>query len=294
MTAGDFYRIEFRIQNSVQKYYLIREIFSDAKKFSASRLITSGTPPTRTEVNRCASLYGFDLELKCIAKAAKYRAESFSYDQYDDTDAVFELERFRLLLARRLQLSAEDYTAEYIASCTGVTFTSAEVSKLFADGTIPRGKTLPEVNLVQNIANAVKMRDGRLISVSRIYKLSSVLSANLDKALLSADLRPVLEKRTAEFSEKIKAGFYPFEQCLLLYSDLQEGIADEPVLLEEIYASLLAGFGYVLFPANAPSFEEAVSFVRSVNPILEREVRRLNEEMFRVKAGGKQKQLELF
>ena len=83
-TAGDFYRIEFRIQNSVQKYYLIREIFSDAKKFSASRLITSGTPPTRTEVNRCASLYGFELELKCIAKAAKYRAEAKMRDTGHD------------------------------------------------------------------------------------------------------------------------------------------------------------------------------------------------------------------
>ena len=294
MTAGDFYRIEFRIQNSVQKYYLIREIFSDSRKFSASRLITSGTPPTRTEINRCASLYGFELELKCIAKAAKYRAENFRYDQYDDSDAVFELERFRLLLSRRMQLAPEDYAAAYIASCTGVTFTADEIAKMLNAGVIPRGKTLSEVNLVQNLANAVKMRDGKPISLPRITKLHAILSANLKEEGLALELRAALEKRITEFQEKIKAGFYPFEQCVLFYQDMQDLMADETVFLEEIYASLLAGFGYILFPADAPSFEEAVSFVRSANPGLEREVRRFNEEKFRVKAGGKQKQLELF
>ena len=294
MTAGDFYRIEFRIQNSVQKYYLIREIFSDAKKFSASRLITSGTPPTRTEVNRCASLYGFELELKCIAKAAKYRAETFRYDQYDDADAVFELERFRLLLARRMQLSPEEYASAYLASIPEVTFEADEIAKMFSAGTIPRGKTLPEVNLVQNLFNAFRMRDGKPFTLSRLSKLHAVLSANLKDEALPAELRPALEKRIAEFTRKIKSGFYPLEQCILLYQDFAELLPNEPVLLTEVYASLLAGFGYLLFPADAPSFEEAVSFVRSANPGLEREVRRLNEEKFRVKAGGKQKQLELF
>ena len=294
MTAGDFYRIEFRIQNSVQKYYLIREIFSDAKKFSASRLITSGTPPTRTEINRCASLYGFELELKCIAKAAKYRAEEYKYDQYDDADAVVELERFRLLLARRMQLSPEEYVSAYIASIPEVTFDADEIARMFSAGTIPRGKTLSEVNLVQNLFNAFYQRDGKPVSVSRLYKQHAVLSANLGGKPLSPDLRPALEKRIAEFSRKIKSGFYPFEQCVLLYQDLSELLPEETVFLTEVYASLLAGFGYILFPADAPTFEEAVSFVRFANPGLEREVRRLNEEKFRVKAGGKQKQLELF
>jgi hypothetical protein len=116
MTAGDFYRIEFRIQNSVRKYYLIREIFTDSKKFSASRLITSGTPPTRRETDRCASLFGFDLELKCIAKAAKYRAESFRFEEEIDTDAVFEIERYRLLTARKQTV------AFYLEYCIGVYF----------------------------------------------------------------------------------------------------------------------------------------------------------------------------
>ncbi len=294
MTAGNFYRIEFRIQNSVQKYYLIREIFSDAKKFSASRLITSGTPPTRTEVNRCASLYGFELELKCIAKAAKYRAESFCYDQYDDTDAVFELERFRLLLARRMQLSTEEYAAAYIASIPEVTFEADEISKMFSTGIIPRGKTLSEVNLVQNLFNAFTMRNGKPLSLSRLCRLHAVLSANRESKPLSPEQKSLLEKRIAEFSKKIKSGFYPFEQCVLLYQDLTELLPEETVFLTEIYASLLAGHGYILFPADAQSFEEAVSFVRSANPGLEREVRRLNEEKFRVKAGGKQKQLDLF
>ena len=181
-----------------------------------------------------------------------------------------------------------------LIDCIKGGLTADEIAKVLNAGVIPRGKTLSEVNLVQNLANAVKMRDGKPISLPRITKLHAILSANLKEEGLAPELRAALEKRITEFQEKIKAGFYPFEQCVLFYQDMQDLMADETVFLEEIYASLLAGFGYILFPADAPSFEEAVSFVRSANPGLEREVRRFNEEKFRVKAGGKQKQLELF
>ncbi|HJJ54968.1 MAG TPA: hypothetical protein O0X50_02660, partial [Methanocorpusculum sp.] len=108
MTSSDLFRVEYREQNSVPKYYLVREIFSDSRKFSASRLITSGTPPAKAQISRCAALYGFDLELKCIAKAVKYRIEYFRYDLTDGGDALIELERYRLLQARKASLVTRD------------------------------------------------------------------------------------------------------------------------------------------------------------------------------------------
>ncbi len=293
MTAGDFYRIEFRIQNSVRKYYLIREIFTDSRKFSASRLITSGTPPTRRETDRCASLFGFDLELKCIAKAAKYRAESFRFEEADDTDAVFEIERYRLLTARKQQMKSADLFPDYAASHKAVTFDAEEISKMFEAGTIPRGKTLSEVNLVQNLKNAWNLRDCKMPSIHKIVKIHQALSANLGKEALTAEEKTAIEKQLRIFSEKIKDGFYPFEQCRIFYRSLME-ITGDDVFAGDIYHMLLSNFGYS-FPLNkAESFEDAVSFVEEENPGLEYDIRQLNESIFTVKAGGKQKQLELF
>lgn len=294
MTAGDFYRIEFRIQNSTRKYYLVREIFSDAKKFSASRLITSGTPPTRTETDRCASLYGFDLELKCITKAAKYRTALFRFDQTDDADAVFEMERFRLFSARKAQMNPADRVFSHIASCRDVTFTEDELTRLFSNGTIPQGKTLSAVNRVQNLRNAWQMRDGKMLTAAKLYKLHAVLSANLGVPKLEENLRPALEKLLRGFSGNIKAGFYPFEQCILFYQDLQNLIPDEELFTEEILSILLDSFGYPIPPAQAKTLDLAFSFAAAENPKLESEIRQLNAGLFKVKSGGKQKQLDLF
>ena len=294
MTAGDFYRIEFRIQNSIRKYYLVREIFSDARKFAATHLITSGTPPTRTEIDRCASIYGFELELKCITKAAKYRTARFLFDQTDDTDAVFELERFRLLTARKNQMKPADLFPAHGTSCTDVTFTEEEIAKLFSAGIIPRGKTLSEVNTVQNLKNAWQMRDGKMLTAAKLYKLHAVLSANLNRKPLDESLRPALEKLLKEFSGKIKDGFYPFEQCILLYQDLQHILPDEERFTEEVLCTLLSSFGYQIPAAYAKTFETAVDFAEQENPALEADIRQLNAALFTVKTGGKQKQLDLF
>ena len=293
MTAGDFYRIEFRIQNSVRKYYLIREIFTDSKKFSASRLITSGTPPTRRETDRCASLFGFDLELKCIAKAAKYRAESFRFEEKIDTDAVFEIERYRLLTARKQQMKSADIFPEYATSHKAVTFEAEDISKMLSAGTIPRGKTLSEVNLVQNIKNAWNLRDGKMPSIHKIVKIHQALSANLGKEALTAEQKTSIEKQLRIFFEKIKDGFYPFEQCKAFHRSLME-ITGDDVFSGDIYHMLLSNFGYSFPLDKAESFEDAVSFAEEENPGLEYDIRQLNESIFTVKTGGKQKQLELF
>ncbi|HJJ67363.1 MAG TPA: hypothetical protein O0W80_01940 [Methanocorpusculum sp.] len=293
MTAGDFYRIEFRIQNSVRKYYLIREIFTDSKKFSASRLITSGTPPTRRETDRCASLFGFELELKCIAKAAKYRSENFRFEEEGDTDAVFEIERFRLLQARKQQMKSADHFFEYAASHKAVTFEAEEISKMFSSGMIPRGKTLSEVNLVQNLKNAWEMRDGKMPSIHKIVKIHQALSANLGKEALTAEQKTSIEKQLRIFSEKIKDGFYPFEQCKIFYNYVKEITGDE-VFSGDIYHMLLSQFGYTFPLDKAEEFEDAVLFAEEENPALEYDIRQLNEAIFTVKTGGKQKQLELF
>lgn len=290
MAVGDLYRIDTREQNSVRKFYLIREICTDNRKFTASRLITSGTPPTRTEINRCASHYGFDLELKCVLKAAKFRVGHFRYDQYDDTDAFTAIEEYRLLQNRKELLTGENRIYEYIALSTGRTV--EEISRLFETGFIPRGIDLPGLNTVQNLYQVVKSRDRRPVTPQKIRRISAELTRFLEKdpVELPRDIPNLLKG----FYARIKDGFHPFEQCLLLYQDLKTVLPEEPVLTNELYANLLENYGYPFLPADAASWEETVSFVKDQNPLLEFDIRHLNETKFKVRAGGKQKQLDLF
>lgn len=292
MSTDGLYRIEFRVQNAVKKYYLVREIFSDSRKFAASRLIKSGMAPTRTEINRCASLYGFDLELSCVQKAARFRTEKFTFEEYDDSDAVFEVEKYRCLLARREALAPRSYEAAYIASCKDVTLSAAEIERMFSAGTIPRGKTLAEINLVQNLHNAFRMRNNRPLTVPQVYKIQAVLSANLSEMPLSQSLRRPLEKVLRSFYQNMKQGYHPFEQSVFLARELQALLPDEPLLVGELFARTAARAGYVFFPVPDFSWETAVSYAKGRNLSLELEVRHLNAERFRVRAGGKQKQLE--
>ncbi len=162
MSANELYRVEVRVQNGLKRYYLVREVNTDAKKFAATRMIKSGSKPTKSEISRCIALYGFDLEIKCMNKVAKFRAGKFSFERYADEDEYFELERFRYLLARRPPGDPEQETAVYISSAArtvDVVFTPAEVSRLFAAGEIPRGKRLSEINIIQNLKNAYQLRE---------------------------------------------------------------------------------------------------------------------------------------
>lgn len=295
MTSGDLFRVEFRVQNSVHKYYLVREIFSDAHKFSASRLITSGTPPAKAQINRCAALYGFDLELKCIAKASKYRIDRFRYDVTDGGDAVFELERHRLLLSRKFRfVSKERFIAEYIASAPGITISADEILQLFAEGKIPRSSTLSLINRVQNLHNAVAQRDGKVPSAAKLVRIYDTISANLNRPVLSPASKAELKKLISGFSARIRQGFYPFEQCVLFHDALCTLFPDDELFTCEVFASLLDAYGYYMNPRDVVSLDDAAAFAHAANPTLEQEVRHLNEQKFKVKAGGKQKRLEFF
>jgi len=293
--SSDLFRVEYREQNSVPKYYLVREIFSDSRKFSASRLITSGTPPVKAQISRCASLYGFDLELKCIAKAVKYRIEHFRYDLTDGGDAVAELERHRLLQSRKASLSTRDYyTAEFIAAAPGVDAPVDEISHMFSAGILPRGSTLQSVNYLQNIYTVLQQRENKPVTAVRVARIQRTLGQNLDFRELSNIQREAVDKLLISFYQRIREGFYPFEQCLLVYEGLMTIFPHDKLLVYMVYGELLENFNYRILPRDADGMEHALAFVHAANAELEREVRRLNEQKFRVKAGGKQKSLEFF
>ena len=295
MSANELYRVEVRLQNGLKRYYLVREVNTDAKKFAAARIIKSGSKPTKAEVSRCIALYGFDLEMKCMNKVAKFRAGKFTFERYADEDEYFELERFRYLLARRPPADPELETAAYIsaaAQTAGVIITPAEVSRLFAAGEIPRGKRLSEINILQNLRNAYQMREKNTHPTPRtVYRVRDVLSRNLDTVSLSADSKKILAELIASFNQKIKEKAHPFEQCFLFYEAFSASFPEEGLLGAELFSRMTAGFGYRI-PAG--TWAGTIRWVKQQNTDLEIEIRRSFDDLTKGKVGVRQKQLDFF
>ena len=295
MSANELYRVEVRIRNGLKRYYLVREVNTDAKKFAATRVIKSGTKPTKAEMSRTIALFGFDLEMKCMNKVAKFRAGKFTFEQYADEDEYFELERFRYLLARSPPGDPEREAAAYISAAArtaAVDFTPAEVSRLLSSGEIPRGKRLYDVNVVQNLHNAYRLHGKKeRLTPKTVYRLQKILYQNIDVAPLSSQSKKDLAVLISSFNRKIKENAHPFEQCFLFYEAFLAQFPEAGLLAFELFSRMTAGFGYRI-PAGG--WREMVAWVKNRNADLEFAVRRSFEEMTKGKIGVRQKQLDFF
>ena len=295
MSANELYRVEVRVQSGQKRYYLVREVNTDAKKFAATHLIKSGTKPTKVEITRCIGLYGFDLEMKCLTKVAKFRAKKYSFEKYTDDNEYFELERFRYLTGLQARRTIGPDMAAYIsetAYLAGAEFTPMEISRMLTTGEIPRGKLLSGVNIVQNLKNAYQARVKKeRLTPCRVLKLRSVLLQNLDIASFSPGEKKILAGFISSFNEKIKEKYYPFEQCVLFYEKFTESFPSEVLLAAELFPRMTIGFGY---PVIIGGWEEIIGWVKEQNTVLELDVRHYFSEMTKGKTGVRQKQLDFF
>ena len=295
MSANELYRVEVRIRNGLKRYYLVREVNTDAKKFAATRVIKSGTKPTKAEISRTIALFGFDLEMKCMNKVAKFRAGKFTFERYADDNEYFELEKFRYLLAR-CPLRDQDYeSAAYISAAArtaAVEFTPAEVSRLFSAGEIPRGKQLFDVNVVQNLHNAYRLHGKKeRLTPKTVYQLQNILYRNIDAAPLTPSSKKDLTALLSSFNQKINENAHPFEQCFLFYEAFSALFPEAGLLGFELFSRMTAGFGYRIPVGGWP---EMIAWVKTQNADLEFAVRRSFEEMTKGKIGVRQKQLDFF
>jgi len=295
MSVNEMYRVEVRVQTGLKRYYLVREVNTDAKKFAATHLIKSGTKPTKAEINRCIGHYGFDLEMKCLAKIVKFRAKRFSFEKYADDNEYIELERFRYLHMVKAHAKVDEDMATYISdtvSLADVIITPVEITKMFATGEIPRGKLLFDVNVVQNLKNAYLMRENKEhLTLGKAKYLHSVLVQNLDAVPFSAEDEMVLAGLITSFNLRIKEKYHPFEQCVLFYEKFSEAFPCEKLLGAEIFSRMTTSFGYPVFSGD---WDSIITWVTEQNAALELDVRHYFLEMSKGKAGVRQKQLDFF
>ena len=164
------YRIELSCtKKGTPKYYLVKEIKIGKRNVRARKYLTSGSPPSQKELESAQGNGIIDLELKLAEKAAKASSERYSAN-YLSKEQIEGIERLRylyksftnLLTANELQKYEEEFEINYIQGTTSIegnTLTVKEAYDLLINDIPPEGKTLREINEVQNFKRMVEYRD---------------------------------------------------------------------------------------------------------------------------------------
>lgn len=285
MNPKELYRAEKRIQNNQNKYYMVCEIFSASKKFTASRLIKSGISPSKSEIFRAFGIYGFDLHNRCIVKAAKYISKKTIFDRYADEDDCFELERYRFLteLSQKLDMDKTLFISKY----PKVNLSEDEISEMYRTGKIPRGKSLDDINLVQNIKKLNSIKISRKLSIKNVVKIRKVIYENLNcRELLEEDKKEISDA-VDEYVRKIQEGFCSAEQCFILAEKI-----DDPLLSSALFCMSAKSYGYNLPPYD--NWNDLISSVKQNSEFMEHRIRKIIEKEFGMVSGAKQKKLDIF
>ncbi len=322
------YRVEDRLQNGTRKYYLLREVNSNSRKFRAAKLIKCGTPPTDAEIARIVLLYGFDLEMKCCEKIADYRVKTFRYELNPNKNAYVQLERYRYLDMRYHDyLTPEEYRAHvreheyhYIhesVKTVGCTFTFPEVVQMLDTGKIPNEKFLRDVNEIQNIYACASLRNRhpRKVTVSLTLRLREMILEKIDTPeKLEPQMEEAIQQTLDRYYHRVGKGYHPFEQMIIWYQafhQLQPFKAGSKRVAREVVHYMAMANGYPLsFQTSAQVVDNASLFadldleknipeilskyMGDKLPELEMELRRRIHETWDLRGDKLQKQLDTF
>ncbi|MDV0443875.1 hypothetical protein [Methanorbis rubei] len=328
MKKDIYFRIEPRVQNSVVKYYLLREVNSDARKFRASKLIKAGVMPTDAEVSRSILMHGFDLEMKCCEKVASYRVQNFRYEHAADENAYLLLEKYRYLDLRyhdylnpeEIKDHIKDHEYHYVhqsAKTIGNTFTFSEVAAMLDTGKIPNGKFLRDVNEIQNLyaCSVLRNADTRKVTLALIQKLRNMILANIQTPeKLTRENEIAVQKQLTRFYKRVADGYHPAEQVFLWHREFRTlkpfQIGTRRVAREVVHYMILP-FGYPLaFQSSMQTigedgrvydrnFDKVIpelfeKYIGNRIPELEAELRKKINEKWDIQKNKLQKQLDLY
>ncbi|MDU9375443.1 hypothetical protein McpSp1_00150 [Methanocorpusculaceae archaeon Sp1] len=303
MKKDIYFRIEPRVQNGVVKYYLLREVNSDSRKFRASKLIKTGVMPTDAEISRTILLHGFELEMKCCEKVASYRVENFKYEHAVDGKAYFLLEKYRYLdlryhdylTAEEIKDHINDHEYHYIhesAKTNGNTFTFSEVATMLETGRVPNGKFLRDVNEIQNLHTCSVMRNAnpRKVTPSFIQRLRNTIVANIhEPEKLTRENEIAVQKQLTKCYKRIADGYHPAEQVFLWHREFRIlkpfRIGTRRVAREVVHYMILP-FGYPL------AFQSSMQTIGEDGRVYERDFDKIIPELFEKYIGNRIPELE--
>lgn len=328
MKKDIYYRVDRRVQNGVVKYYLMREVNSDSRKFRASKLIKAGTPPTDPEIARAILLYGFDLEMKCCEKVVAYRVKNFKYEYEVNEEAYYQLEKYRYLDLRYHDYLTDDEYRQHVkereyhyihesAKTVGCTFTYPEVVQMIETGKIPNGKYLRDVNEIQNLHQCVVLRNKnpRKVTLALVLQIRKMILRNLEEPEpISREKEIAIQKLLNTYYQKIQDGYHPVGQITYLHKyfrKLKPFRIGSKRTIREIVQYLLMPLGYPITSQSSLQMmqtsevleekREETNVPRIIEQYtgykiseLEDEIRRRITERWDLQRNKHQKQLDLY
>jgi len=177
------------------QFFLAKDVRIGEKKAKVTKYL--GTKePSLSELEKALIATAYELERKALEKRAELSASRYSFQPFDPDEGkviVHMLERFRFLHRSLKENLRQDELREmegslevrYVNGSTGIegnTLTLQETRLLLQEGLVPEGRTLREINEVQNFKVVRSFREGHRgrITLATINKLHSMIMANID------------------------------------------------------------------------------------------------------------------
>lgn len=176
-------------------FYLAKDVRIGSKKAKITKYLGS-EEPSLEELERLLVAAAYELEMKAVSKKAELSAARYPSLPFDDQDGaalIVLLEKFRFLHRSLQRHLRTDEIARYegmlehqyvwgSTSIEGNTLTLRETRLLLDEGLIPQGRSLREINEVQNFRAVRKYRDahrGR-VTLGMIKQLHALIMNNID------------------------------------------------------------------------------------------------------------------
>lgn len=189
-------RLERRRTSKGQlQFYLAKDVRVGTKKAKVTKYL--GTEePSLEELENALIASAYELERKAMEKRAELSASRYSPHPFFPEDGkvvILILERFRFLhrslqenlRSDELHETEESLEHRYVNGSTGIegnNLTLQETRLLLQEGIVPEGRSLREINEVQNFKAVRSFREGHRgrITLFTIKKIHSLMMANID------------------------------------------------------------------------------------------------------------------
>jgi len=247
------YRVEVDFPTGKEaRYFLVKSVQVGSKRSKAKKYLGT-VPPTGKDKARLSAEFAAEMEFR-VAKRKGELSLGVYHADYLPRETLLEVERVRsiygsvlgFLTTNEVQAYEDKFEVTYIQGTTSIegnTLTHAQAENLLLHDLPPQGKSLREINEVQNFKKVVAYRNSytRKVTVGFIRNLHSLIMDNIDRetpgtfrrrddlGIAGCDLAVTPAAQIEEELEQIIAGYYgaldtgkhPFEQAALFHYNFE-------------------------------------------------------------------------
>jgi len=246
------YRIEVNYARGKTRYYLVKDVKYKNRR-TKSRIYVGQVPPTAEEKLQLGIKYAYDLETMAADKRAEL-SSTFYISNYLSREGIKDVERIRhyyrtfigLLTVSEVGFYEEAFEINYIHGTTNIegnTLSSNQAFDLLVNNIAPNGKTLREINEVQNFKKVIAYRERHKgkVTLEFIKTIHALIMDNIDMEsagifrrtdfikIGGCDLsvtpailiKQELQDLITEYYKQLDKGVHPFEAAVMFHYNFE-------------------------------------------------------------------------